>query len=292
MKNTAIIQTANLPAVNSQAATSQAVKTFKAGRIVTTLLSVIIFSFIAKSGLYAQDNKSIEGVMFNFITAGDTKVLQPYADAVSSDMNSGLFHSAKVKKGFSLYFGVKAIGTYVNGENPQVKDANNTLNIIPIAVPQLQLGAIFGTEISARYLPSIKIGSYGSVGMWGMGIKHGITSHFKKSPIDIAVGLAFNNLTIGDSKEKDMVQASSFAANLQVSKELSIFTLYTGLQYESSNIDVKVNYENVLRTMNYTNNNNIKALVGMNIKLGPVNLNGDYSFGKTNSVSAGFGFSF
>lgn len=282
MKNTA----------NTNSVKTSSRKSFKAGRIVTTLLSVIIFSFAAKSGLYAQDNKSLEGVMFNFISAGDTKVLQPYADAVSSDMNSGLFHTAKVKKGFSLYFGLKAIGTYVNGENPQVKDANNTLNIIPIAVPQVQVGALYGTEFSARFLPSINIGSYGSVGMWGFGVKHGITSHFKKSPVDAAVGLAFNRLVIGDSKEKDLVNASSFSAGLQLSKELSVFTFYTGIQYERTSMDVKVSYENTVSTMSYENNNNIKTLVGMNIKLGPVNLNGDYSFGKTNSVSAGFGFSF
>jgi hypothetical protein len=44
--------------------------------------------------------------------------------------------------------------------------------------------------------------------------------------------------------------------------------------------------------MEYENENNLKGIVGMNIKLGPVNLNGGYSFGKTNSVSAGIGFGF
>ncbi|MEO8512429.1 MAG: DUF6588 family protein, partial [Ignavibacteria bacterium] len=209
-----------------------------------------------------------------------------------SDMNSGLFHSAKVKKGFSLYFGLKAIGTYVNGDNPAVKNANNTLDIIPMAVPQVQIGSVLGTEISARFLPSIRIGQYGSVGMWGIGIKQGITSHFKKSPLDLSVGFAYNNLSIGDSKDKDLVNASSVAANIQLSKELSVFTLYTGVQYEKTSIDVKVNYENAVTTMNFENDNSIKAIVGLNIKLGPVNLNGDYSFGKTNSISAGFGFGF
>jgi hypothetical protein len=207
-------------------------------------------------------------------------------------MNSALFHSAKVKNGFSLYFGIKGIGTYVNGDNPAVKDANNTLDILPMAIPQVQIGSVYGTEISARFLPSIKIGQYGSVGMWGFGIKHGITSHFKNSPVDVAVGFAVNNLAISDSKDKDLVNASSIAANLQVSKELSVFTFYTGMQYEKTNMDVKVSYNGIASSMKYENENNIKGIVGLNIKLGPVNLNGDYSFGKTNSVSAGFGFGF
>ncbi len=267
-------------------------RTFKAGRIVTTLLSVIVFSFVTNLSTLSQDNKSLEGVMFTFISAGDSKVLQPYADAVSNDMNSGLFHSAKVKKGFSLYLGIKGTGTYVNGDNPVVKDANNTLDILPMAIPQLQVGSVLGTEISARFLPSVRIGQYGSVGMWGIGVKHGITSHFKNSPIDIAAGFSVNNLKIGDSKDKELVSASSIAVNLEVSKELSVFTFYTGVQYDRTNLDVKVNYDNVISTMSYQNDNNIKAIVGLNIKLGPVNLNGDYSFGKSNSVSAGFGFGF
>ena len=128
--------------------------------------------------------------------------------------------------------------------------------------------------------------------MWGFGIKHGVTSHFKNSPVDVAVGFAVNGLTIGDSKDKDLVNATSIAANLQISKELSVFTFYTGVQYDKTSMEVKVNYAGVTTKMEYENENNLKGIVGMNIKLGPVNLNGGYSFGKTNSVSAGIGFGF
>ena len=128
--------------------------------------------------------------------------------------------------------------------------------------------------------------------MWGFGIKHGITSHFKKSPIDAALGFSINNMTISDSKSRDLVSASSIAASLQVSKELSVFTFYTGMQYESSIMEVTDIYQNTVTKMNYENENKVRAIIGLGIKLGPVNLNGDYSFGRTNSISAGFGFSF
>jgi hypothetical protein len=201
---------------------------------------VLSFSLSALS----QDNSTLEGIVHNFVVENDKTVLQPYADALSSSMNSGIFHSAKVPKGFNMYFGLKGTGAYINGDNPVVKDANKTLSILPMAVPQIQVGSVFGTQFSVRFLPNT-LGKYGAVGMWGFGIKHGITSHFKK-PID-DFGFLINNMTISDSKSRDLVSASSIAASLQVSKELSVFTFYTGMQYESSNMEVTDIYQNVTK---------------------------------------------
>jgi len=267
--------------------------TSKASKVITTLILSVLCFILSPRDIMSQDNaNSLEGIMFNFVETSDKTVLQPYADALSSSMNSGLFHSAKVKKGFSIYFGLKGNGSYINGDNPAVKDANKTLSILPMAVPQVQVGSLFGTEISARLLPSISLGQYGSVGMWGIGIKHGITSHFKKSPVDVAVGFSMNSVNISDSKNRDLVSATSTAFNLQVSRDLSVFTFYTGVQYDNTSMDVSVNYQGATTKMNYENENNLKAILGLNVKLGPVNLNGDYSIGKTNTISAGFGFGF
>jgi hypothetical protein len=268
-------------------------KISKASKVITTLLSIIFVLVLNSAKSFSQDNASLEGIVYDFVSeGGDETVLQPYADALSSDINSGLFHSAKVKKGFSLYFGIKGIGTYINGDNPVVKNANNTLGILPIAVPQVQVGSLFGTELSFRVLPTVTLGKYGSVNMWGIGIKHGISSHFKNSPVDISAGISTNSISISDSKQRNLVDAASFAVNLQVSKELSVFTFYTGLQYENTGIEVSVNHNGTISKMEYTNENKVRGIFGLSIKLGPLNLNGDYSVGKSNTVSAGFGFAF
>ncbi|MCI0449835.1 MAG: hypothetical protein L0Y79_08630 [Chlorobi bacterium] len=240
----------------------------------------------------SQEDKNLEITLYDFVEENGEQVLQPYADALSGSMNSGLFHTANVKKGFTMYIGVKAIGTYINAENQKVFDANKTLDIVPLAVPQLHLGSLFGTEMTVRVLPQISIGNYGSVGTWGIGIRHEFTSHFKKSPIDAAVQLSFNNLTIANSKGKDMVEARSFAVSLQVSKRLSMFTFYSGLQYENTEIDAVITKEASVQKMSYENCNKVRGTIGLNIKMGPLNLNYDYSVGRTNSMSAGFGFAF
>lgn len=265
---------------------------FKAARIVLTAIIVIMSILFPYGILKSQDNSSLEGIVQNFVATQDATVLQPYADALNTSMNSGLFHTAKVKKGFGIYFGVTGSVAFINGDNPVVKNANKTFSMMPMAVPQVQIGSLYSTEVSARFMPTISLGKYGSVGAWGIGIKHGFTSHFKNSPIDGAIGFAYNTISIKDSKEGDFIKASSFAANLQFSRELSVFTFYTGVQYERTTAILNMKYQNLSASMNYENENMVKAIVGMNIKLGPVNINGDYSFGKTNSVSAGFGFGF
>ncbi len=267
-----------------------ALKTLGIFKCIIFAVFLMGFTFLHTAPANAQDN--FEGILYNFVEENGSSSLQPYADALSSNINSGLFHTAKVKKGFSMYFGLKAAGTYINPDNTAVKEANKTLGILPVAVPQIQLGALFGTEISARFLPSVSLGGYGSVGTWGIGIKHGITSHFKKSPIDVAIGFSSNSMTISDSKDRDMVNASAIALNLQVSKQLSVFTFYTGMQYENTDVDVNLRYEGNTTKSNYENANKMRGIIGLNIKLGLLNLNGDYSIGKTNAVTAGFGFAF
>ena len=259
-----------------------------------TLISFIIsgiFFLTTGSCIFSQDNKNLEGIVTTFAQNGE-QTLQPYADAFSADMNSGLFHTAKVNSGFNLYIGIKAAGTYVNGDNAYVINANKSFSLLPMAVPQLNIGSVWGTELSVRYLPQVTIGKYGSVNMWGIGIKHGITSHFKNSPVDAAVQFSYQSLKVNDSKGRDMVSATSFSSSLQFSKELSIFTIYTGIQYESTSIDANVNSNGTDSRMSFNNQNKIRGVMGLNVKLGPVNVNGDYTIGKSNSISAGFGFAF
>ena len=259
--------------------------------LISFILSGIVFMGTCSKTFSQENGHDIQGIVNTFVQNGE-QTLQPYADAVSADMNSGWFHTAKVNDGFNIYLGIKATGTYINGDNPVVADANKTLNIMPMAIPQLNIGSVWGTEVSVRYLPQITIGKYGSVDTWGIGIKHGITSHFKNFPVDAAVQFSYQTIKINDSKDINLVDASSFATSLQVSKQLSVFTFYTGLQYESTKIDVNVNYNETSVNMNFDNQNKIRGVFGLNIKLGPVNLNGDYSIGKTNSISAGFGLGF
>ena len=45
---------------------------------------------------------------------------------------------------------------------------------VPMPVAQLSIGLVKGTEIMGRFIPTVKIGNTGNVGLWGIGVKHSI----------------------------------------------------------------------------------------------------------------------
>ncbi len=219
--------------------------------------------------------------------------LQPFGDAVSTGVNSGLYNTAKVDKKFSLYVGVKAAGTSINPELLKLVGLEKLGNVVPFAVAQTEVG-IYGTQVMFRYIPNINLYNKATVGLTGFGIKHCITSHFEDSPVDVSLQFAYQlfNIKLGKNSE-GLIETRSTVFNLQISKEIGFLTLYTGAQYEKSGFTLSYNFGNVISlSKSFDNANNLKGTVGLNIGLGPINLNADYNFGKINTVSAGFGFGF
>lgn len=173
-------------------------------------------------------------------------------------------------------------------------------SIAPLAMPQLTIGTIMGTDFTIRYLPTISIGNYGSIGFWGFGVRHSISQYLggENAPVDIAVQVAFQGLTIKDSTDFEIVKNSAWLANVEVSKSFSLLTLYGGLQTEKSSMDIAYNYHNTSTNTDIPiaftldAKNTFRAIIGVNLGLGPLILNADYNMGSINTISGGFGLSF
>ncbi|MGC8596235.1 MAG: DUF6588 family protein [Candidatus Kryptoniota bacterium] len=176
------------------------------------------------------------------------------------------------------------------------------ISLAPIPIPQVGVGSLFGTDAFVRYLPKIKIGDYGSVDLLGFGVRHSISQYIPLIPIDISVQVGWQTFTIRDSSDSQVLKASTFAANLEVSKKFAILTLYGGLQTENSNVDVSYNYipqptafipnpKPVNISFSSKGKNNFRAIVGFTLGLGPLELNADYSMGQINVATAGIGVS-
>ncbi len=172
--------------------------------------------------------------------------------------------------------------------------------VAPIPIPQIGLGSIFGTDIFIRFLPKIKISNYGSFQLLGYGIRHDVSQYIPLCPVDIAVQLGWQNLSIQDSTGSKVLKASAFAANLEVSKTFAVVTVYGGLQTESSSVDINYSYQPqatpldpnpkpIPISFNLKGKNNFREILGVNFGLGPLTINADYSFGPINVASAGFG---
>ena len=202
-------------------------------------------------------------------------------------------------------FGSKEPGKVViTPEDPLVPvDSMNTIgglintSIAPLPIPQIGIGSIFGTDVLVRFLPKISLSDYGSVQLFGIAVRHSISQYIPLVPVDIAVQIGFQNFTIKDSSGGNLLKASTFAANVEVSKTFAILTLYGGLQMESSSVDVSYTYnpgqglQPVPVSFSLSGKNKFRALVGLNLGLGPLTINGDYSVGAMNAVTLGVGIS-
>ena len=200
-------------------------------------------------------------------------------------------------------FGSKDKGKLVvTPDNPLVQTYSETTigglvntSIAPIPVPQVGLGSLFGTDVMVRWLPQIKISNYGKLQLFGWGLRHSISQYIPLIPIDIAVQVGFQNLSIKDTAGNNVFKLSTFAANLEVSKTLAILTIYGGLQMESSKVNINYTFtpsgasEPVPISFSLNGKNKFRALIGLDLGLGPLTINGDYNIGTINAVNVGLG---
>ena len=118
------------------------------------------------------------------------------------------------------------------------------------AVPQLEIGSLWGTEALIRFIPPVEFDpNVGKFMFWGFGLKHSISQYFPERWFDAAVQAVYQgtNLTntVGFTESKLEADATIWSANIHVSKEWwETFAIYTGFNFEQ--IDVTSTYTYVL----------------------------------------------
>jgi hypothetical protein len=251
--------------------------------------------------------------------------LQPLADVVGADLNSGWYRSARIdKKGFHLYIGLVAQSAPIPNKqktfnaatpdyfSPQtsaevstilgppqsttVQGDNGTeytfpggvgVSSLPLAVPQLTIGNVFGTDASFRFFAIDFGGDVGSVDVFGWGIRHSISQYFDDFPVHLAVGYYANRFKIGD----DDVDIKTSLISLQASYEIGVLEIYGGPGYETANLEY--NYvpsgQEQEENISIDSENTIRMTVGAAVNLGVFVANIDYNLAKQSSFSAGIG---
>lgn len=203
---------------------------------------------------------------------------------------------------------------------PEGFDIKKEIGVAAVPTPMIQLGigVIMNTDIKIRFVPEVDFGS-SKMKMFGVGIMHDIKQHFKGlklKPFDLSAMVAYNSVSgstdLSNSDPSDNrpdndngiaeYKFNSWVIQALVSKKLSVLTGYAGIGYNivDTQVDVKGDYTLVAESDTEIQvndpvsiglkNNSFRFTVGMRLKLGPVYLNGDYSFQKYNTLSVGFGF--
>jgi len=258
--------------------------------------------------------------------------LQPFVTAFGANMNSGLYHSADISDmGLTIKFDLIAMGTLIGDKEKTYKavpplpfdqSAVNTATIFggtgtvvtktvgadsieyqfqngqfkttlyPLAVPQLTIGDVFGTQAVIRYIPIPEIKDFPKTTLFGIGVRHSVSQYIPVIPVDVAGSVFYQSLKIGD-----MFTAKSFNIGAQVSKSFAVVTLYGGLQYESSSMDVSYDYSGkyglptgtpVKLTMD--GDNTFRATLGLGLNLAILHFYADANFGNVTVISGGLGF--
>jgi len=173
--------------------------------------------------------------------------------------------------------------------------------LVPLPMPQVSVGSLFGTEAQLRYFPKSNLcyggGCYGQVGLFGLAVRHDIDQWIPVPlPLNIAVQGSWNQFSIANEFEGEtekVFDASGWAANVQVSKGIPILpvVVYGGLQYEQFNAAYDYTFdlgrddlEPISVSLDQTAANQFRGLVGLSVDVFFVRINADYAIGSDQNV--------
>jgi hypothetical protein len=194
--------------------------------------------------------------------------------------------------------------TTMAGATPVTLASFNTpkgtgVGFIPAPMIQLGIGIVKETELIGRYLPTFTIGDYGSVSLWGIGIKHSLKQWIpgiKSAPFfhlsflggytqlhttanlsfkpsyytDLNPSITYNGTETFDNQKMDM-KVNGMTFNILASFDFPVITIYGGVGVSNTKTTLKLkgNYPIISVT---GNNATIVSLVDpLNIEMKSMN---------------------
>jgi len=189
-----------------------------------------------------------------------------------------------------LVFRDKATGTVV--DRKPVPGGLLNASLAPLAVPQLSVGSIAGTDAQVRYLPKRNLADYGSVGFTGLALRHDIDQWIPVPlPLNLAVQGAWNQLLLEDADENEILDASGWALNAQVSKSVPVLpvTFYGGLQYENFSVDYSYTFTGPSGEqeifLSQDASTDVRALAGVTLSILVLQINADYAISNGSNIA-------
>lgn len=180
--------------------------------------------------------------------------------------------------------------------------------VAPLLIPELQVGSLLGTDVQLRYLPDTRFKSYGTVGLFGVAVRHSLSQYIPLSPLSIAVQGSWQEFSLGVQPPEgvaadvdDIFDASGWAVNLQASKSLPVapLTFYGGVQYEKFNVTYDYVFEPtgsgdlsggpIGITLDQTAANNVRGIVGFRLTAAVLQFNADYAIASNDVFTFGMG---
>jgi len=165
------------------------------------------------------------------------------------------------------------------------------LPAVPLVMPQLNVGLIMGSEIAIRYIPFTFEQS--KIKFLGIGAKWELTRmpFFKPIPVAIAIGGAFQNFSIKDNLDQNIVSSKTGNLQVLVSKRIVVFEPTVGAGLEWTSVDFRYDFEydipdsisgvpytvSVPVNVNIRAQNNYRVFAGFTLRLGFFYLHYDFN---------------
>jgi hypothetical protein len=192
--------------------------------------------------------------------------------------------------------------------------------IIPAPMFQLGIGLVKETDITIRYVPDMNVGSFGSAGLWGIGLKHsikqwipglkmapffnlsaflGYTKMTTKANISFAPDFYVSNINATDlttlpyDNQQMQMTFKGFTGNIVASFDLPVVTFYgaVGIASTTTNLALKGDYP--MASIETTGANAGKAVVKDGSKLtDPLNIKMSGSSGSVTKPRLNAGIKF
>ncbi len=181
---------------------------------------------------------------------------------------------------------------------------------------QAGVGLPFHTELMGRFMPKVSMPGVGSVGLWGIGVKHSLKDYvpfFKRVPfLQVSALMAITQFSGSLPLPKNIdpitttdanldIKSHAFTSRLLVGANFPVIAFYTGFGYGNAKSDFGLlgKYSGIPGQTEVTDpfslsykNSNFDMNVGMRLRLGIIAFHVDYSLGKYSVVNAGMGLSF
>ena len=218
------------------------------------------------------------------------------------------------------------------------------VDYFPLPMAQLSVGLPLGTDVSVRFVPMIQLAKYGQIGLWGVGGKHSLSQwipvlkelefleisaqggytavnasvNVDVEPLEEVGGIPVYDPTPDYNWHDQFVDQAvrGWTTNLIASQTFSVLTVYEGIGYASSEVEMAMRGHYPVHTivdetggeldpgtityeiaqdpisMKFRNINNVRWNIGLRLKLAFLTLHYDFTYTLYATHSAGIGVTF
>ncbi|MFN0152660.1 MAG: DUF6588 family protein [bacterium] len=297
----------------------------------------VAFAGLAIVAMSAHAHAQVEELLSSYTGANGVAYMDPLKDAIGSNLSDGLYMSGHVPRaGFHARLDVRAmvvkfdddertfmgvtedyfpaefsqeVPTVIGDEDAVAVTDPGTgavflfpggfnIDNFALAVPQLTIGSVMGTEATIRYI-AVDIGEesndggsseLGNLSLFGIGGRHSISQYFPGLPVDASAMFFYQRLQIGDD---DLLVAQGQSFGIQVSKRFPIIEPYGGLAIDTFDMDVTyktdVTGQEEEIDLDFDRETTGHFTAGLGLHFGFLHLNGEVNIASQTSFAAGLG---